>query len=83
MKAVTYKPKAVKALRRMPRDQAELVRSKVRQYAADPASLANNVTELKGRAGLRLRVGNWRVIMDEDATVVDVLDVGPRGAIYG
>lgn len=83
MKTVTYTPKAVKALKRMPRDQAELVRSKVRQYADDPASLANNVTELKGRAGFRLRVGNWRVIMDEDDTVVDVLDVGPRGNIYG
>lgn len=82
MKRVTYKPAALKALRRMPRNEAERIRSKVRQYADDPASQANNVRALKGREGIRLRVGNWRVIMDDQAEVLDVLKIGPRGGVY-
>lgn len=82
MKNVTYKPAALKVLRRMPRNEAERIRSKVRQYADDPTSQANNVKALKGREGIRLRVGDWRVIMDDQGEVLDVLRIGPRGGVY-
>lgn len=65
----------------MPANSSALIVAKIDQYAADPASLGNNVTVLKGRTGIRLRVGNWRVIMD-DGEVLEVLEVGPRGGIY-
>ena len=58
------------------------IREKIEQYAADPASLANNVKKLKGREGLRLRIGNWCVIFDERDASVDVLVIGPRGSVY-
>lgn len=74
---------ALKALRKMPVDVAERIIGKIEQYAADPASQANNVTALKGREGIRLRVGDWRVIMNDDSVVLAVLDLGPRGGIYG
>ena len=48
----------------------------------DPASQGNNVKALKGREGIRLRVGDWRVIMDDRGTVLAVLEIGPRGGIY-
>lgn len=82
MKPITYRPAARKALRRMPTNMARQIMAKIKQYAADPASLANNVKSLKGREGIRLRVGNWRVIMN-DGEVLDVLDIGSRGSIYG
>ncbi|SIT74729.1 type II toxin-antitoxin system RelE family toxin [Pontibaca methylaminivorans] len=82
MKQVIYKPAALKVLRRMPRNEAERIRAKVRQYADDPASQANNVKGLKGREGIRLRVGDWRVIMDDAGDVLDVLKIGPRGGVY-
>ncbi|MCB5423964.1 MAG: plasmid stabilization protein [Sphingomonadales bacterium 63-6] len=81
MKEIVYTRNALRALRRMPANVAARIRAKVQQYAADPASLANNVTELKGRDGIRLRVGDWRVIM-EDGIVLAVLEIGPRGGIY-
>jgi mRNA interferase RelE/StbE len=81
MKPVSYTKTAIKILRGMPANTSKLIRSKVGQYAADPASLANNVTNLTGREGIRLRVGNWRVIM-RDGIVLEVLDIGPRGGIY-
>ena len=83
MKPVTYTRAALKTLRKMPADLAGRITGKIEQYAADPASQANNVTGLKGREGIRLRVGDWRVIMNDDGVVLAVLDIGPRGSIYG
>lgn len=65
----------------MPANTAVRIRTKIVQYAADPASQANNVKALQGRQGLRLRVGDWRVIMD-DGVVLEILEIGPRGSIY-
>ncbi|MEF2071440.1 type II toxin-antitoxin system RelE family toxin [Consotaella aegiceratis] len=82
MKAVQYQKQALKVLRRMPRNTAQTIRQKIEQYAEDPKSLRNNVKLLAGRPGKRLRVGDWRVIFDEDDCVIDIREVGPRGSIY-
>ena len=66
----------------MPANTATLIRSKIEAYAHDPASQANNVRSLKGREGIRLRVGDWRVILDDQDNVLAVLDIGARGGIY-
>ncbi len=67
----------------MPANDARRIRSKIDQFARDPESLANNVTQLVGSDRLRLRVGDWRVIMTADHVVVTIIDVGARGNIYG
>jgi mRNA interferase RelE/StbE len=66
----------------MPANLSALIRSKIDAYAADPATLGNNVTKLVGRDGFRLRVGDWRVIFDDDGAVIAVLKIGPRGGVY-
>jgi mRNA interferase RelE/StbE len=81
MKPITYTRSAIKALRNMPANTAGRIVGKVEEYAANPAALANNVTALKGREGIRLRVGDWRVIMN-DGVVLTVLQIGPRGSVY-
>lgn len=83
MKRITDTRAALKALRKMPVDVAERIIGKIEQYAADPASRANNVTALKGQEGIRLRVGDWRVIMNDDGFVLAILDIGSGGSIYG
>ena len=80
MKPITYQPAALKSLRRMPANMAQRIRAKVRAYADDPSSQANNVKRLKGSSAIRLRVGDWRVIM-EDGAVIDVIRIGPRGGV--
>ena len=80
MKEVVIQPAARKVLRRMPANTAQRILEKINAYAADPSSQANNVTALVGRDGIRLRVGDWWVIM-QDGVVLDVLQVGPRGGI--
>lgn len=82
MKPILYTKAAIRALRRMPRNTADLIRAKIEAYAEDPASQRNNVKTLKDRTGIRLRVGDWRVIMDDQGNVLAILDIGPRGGIY-
>lgn len=81
MKLITFKPAASRALRRMPANTAKRIIGKIEAYAADPSSQGNNVKALKGTAAIRLRVGDWRVVM-LDGVVLDILDIGPRGSIY-
>jgi mRNA interferase RelE/StbE len=82
MKQISCTKAAIRALRRMPANTATLIRSKIEAYATDPASQGNNVRALKGREGIRLRVGDWRVIMDDQGNVLAVLDIGPRGSVH-
>lgn len=81
MKTIQYTRDASKALRKMPANEAKRIRAKVATYAADPASLANNVKRLQGEDAIRLRVGDWRVIM-RDREVLAVMKIGPRGGVY-
>jgi len=74
---------AGRELSRMPANTARRIASKIRQYAENPASQANNVTKLHGRDGYRLRVGDRRVIFDVNEDSMTVLEIGPRGGIYG
>lgn len=84
MKQISYSREATKSLIKMPGNTAKLIRSKIEQYAADPASLANNIKALKGSSEglLRLRVGDWRVIFTEDGRILEVIRVAPRGGAY-
>lgn len=83
MRVVTYSRSASKSLARLPVSTAAMIRSKMSQYAADPASLANNIKRLRERKGLlRLRIGDWRVLFTDDGRVVLVEKVAPRGSAY-
>lgn len=81
---VEYSRSAIQALRKMPRNAAETIRSKIVALAADPFASNNNATKLQGRQGYRLRVGDWRVLydLDDDRVVVLVIDIRPRGGAY-
>lgn len=81
MKQISTTKAAIKALRRMPSTTAALIRAKIEAYAQDPSAQANNVKPLKGREGIRLRVGDLRVIMEGQGNVLVLLDIGPRGGV--
>lgn len=84
MKVVTYTAQALRSLSRMPHNIATRIQTKVEQFAADPASLANNVKALKGEPSgtYRLRVGDYRVIFNDQGVVLVVIKVGHRRDIY-
>ena len=81
VKEIVYHRDARKVLARMSRNTSQRIREKVLAFAANPASQANNVKVMSDGIRVRLRVGDWRVIM-QDGEVLDVLDLGPRGSIY-
>jgi mRNA interferase RelE/StbE len=81
MKRVILLKRAATALRKH-RNVAPRLRDKIAAYAADPASLANSVTELRGSSLKRLRVGDFRILFEETATEIVVSRIGPRGSIY-
>jgi mRNA interferase RelE/StbE len=76
MKVIPYSKHAAKALRGMPANTAQTIVGKSKANFASPESQSNNVKALRGRDGIRLRVGNWRVIM-QDGQVLAVLDSNP------
>ena len=77
MKRVIQLDSAVAAMRKH-----RNVAKRITAYAENPASLANQVTELRGCHGKRLRIGDFRVLFEETATEIIVSDIGPRGTIY-
>ena len=82
MKEIAYSRAAVRTLARMPRNLADRIRARIRAYARDPASQARNVRRLRGAEGfLRLRVGDWRVVM-RDPDTLEVLHIATRGHAY-
>ena len=78
MKTVLYSNDALNALRKH-RSDAKTIMAKIERYAATGAG---KVTDLVGRSGKRLRVGDFRVLFEEDATTIRVSRIGPRGEIY-
>jgi mRNA interferase RelE/StbE len=81
---IAYTIQAAKALLKMPRNIAMLIREKMEQVAVDPFASILNAKKLQGRPGYRLRVGDWRVIyeVNKDQVVIIVMKIAPRGEVY-
>jgi len=80
---LVYAKQAHKALLKMPRNTAQLVRKKLEQLAKDPHQVGN-VKKLTDHPGFRLRVGDWRApyTLDTERLVVQVVRIAPRGGVY-
>lgn len=84
MYTITYTTQAAKALLKMPRQTAQLIREKLAEVAHDPFASIPNAKKLQGRPGYRLRVGDWRVIyeIDQKQIVIIVMKIAPRSEVY-
>jgi mRNA interferase RelE/StbE len=83
MYTVQFTRQAIKALRKMPANEAALIRLKIQELALNPFA-APNVKSLAGRPGYRLRIGDWRVIYEvaQDEQAVCILKIAQRGGVY-
>lgn len=80
---IAFSKAALRSLSRRSTNTARLIRSKVGQYADDPASLVNNVKALQGEPGVfRLRVADWRILFTRDGEVLAIIKIAPRGGAY-
>jgi mRNA interferase RelE/StbE len=81
---ILFAKQAHRALLRLPRNTAILIRQKLEQLASDPYAPNLNAKKLQNRSGYRLRIGDWRVIYEiqNDELIILVLKIAPRGEVY-
>ena len=75
MKMVVLSHAAAKDLDALAEDAREIVISGLARYAV---SGEGDVKALSGRKGLRLRIGRYRVLFDEDAKTILAIYIGKR-----
>jgi len=81
---ILFTKQAYKALRKIPRNEAQRIREKIELLSTDPNAPNPNVKKLTGRSGYRLRVGDWRIIYEirKEELIILVLKIAPRGEVY-
>ena len=72
---IEWTAKAVRDMRHLATQDRERVVAKIERYAADPASLANQVSMLTGSEHRRMRVGSYRVIFTVESDKIAVMVV--------
>ena len=79
---ILFSDKALKQLKKMERDVQERIIAAMERVRIKPEKY---VTKLVGDPGYKLRVGDYRVIMDIDSKKLQVLvlKIGHRKNIYG
>lgn len=82
MRQIVLSKQANKALIRMPARQSVAILSQLDRLASDPRDPRCDVRTLTGKPGLRLRVGDWRVLFAVEDDVLFVNWIGPRGDAY-
>ena len=82
MWTVAIKKSAQRRLERIPNPDKERIKRAIITLAKNPEQL--DIKPLVGRDGYRLRVGNWRLIMDvyHDEKIFAVHTLEARGDVY-
>ncbi|HEY2137124.1 MAG TPA: type II toxin-antitoxin system RelE/ParE family toxin [Xanthobacteraceae bacterium] len=76
---VAFTPAATRQWMKLPPQIRARINTRLESFAATGHG---DVKKLKGRAGARLRVGDWRVIFYEERGTIVVVAVGHRREVY-
>jgi mRNA interferase RelE/StbE len=79
VKQILFTPAATRQWVRLAADIRRRIDVRLSEFSATGSG---DVKRLKGRAGCRLRIGDWRVIFDEKDEAIIVVAVGHRREIY-
>jgi len=84
MYKLKYRRQVRNYLARLPSKVKRGLVNKLHELAADPDKLTADIDTLKGRAGYRLRIGQYRIIYtrQEDELTIEIVRIRPRGDIY-
>lgn len=79
---VEFRPAALRALKRIDHQDRDRVRGVIALLSKDPRP--PGAKALQGRQGLRVRVGNYRIIytVDDGRLIVAVITLGHRKDVY-
>jgi mRNA interferase RelE/StbE len=79
MKPIVFTTAATRQWTKLPVDVRRRIDARLTHFAMNGTG---DVKRLKGRAGARLRIGDWRVIFHEEHGTIAVVAVGNRRDIY-
>jgi mRNA interferase RelE/StbE len=79
MKEIAFTSAALRQWVRLSAEVRDRINGRLEAYARNGQG---DVRKLTGRAGLRLRVGDWRVIFFENKQTLTIVAVGHRREIY-
>ena len=79
MKEIAFTTAATRQWLKLSADIRKRIDAKLNVYAT---SGSGDVKRLRGRAGCRLRIGDWRVVFIEKKTSIIIVGVGNRNDIY-
>ncbi|MDF1608500.1 cytotoxic translational repressor of toxin-antitoxin stability system [Hoeflea sp. YIM 152468] len=79
MKAIVYSRDAKKSLDRIQPKRRAAILSRIEAYARGESV---DIKKMQGSNYHRIRIGQDRVIIDDQGVVVMVISAGPRGDIY-
>ncbi|GAB3614475.1 type II toxin-antitoxin system RelE family toxin [Humibacter ginsengisoli] len=79
---IELRPAAVRALKRIDHQDRDRIRGAISLLGENPRP--PGAKALKGRPGLRVRVGDYRIIytVDDDILIVTVITLGHRREVY-
>lgn len=79
---IELRPAAVRALKQIDHQDRDRIRGAIALLGEDPRP--PGAKALRGRPGLRVRIGNYRIIytVDDDVLVVAVVALGHRRDVY-
>ena len=79
---IELRPAAIRGLKQVDHQDRGRIRGAISLLGEDPRP--PGAKALKGRPGLRVRVGNYRIIytVDDDVLVVAVITLGHRRDVY-
>ena len=81
IKELTYKGKALKGLKKMPKTHALKMATALKKIAMDDTA-SMDIKKLQGMEGFRLRIGKFRAVYTIDMVFMTVVNIGPRGRVY-
>ncbi len=81
-KPICFSTQAVSFLKKLTKKESEKILEKIKQYAAFPEELQNQIKKLKGSKFYRLRVGDYRIIFDDQGKILQIIKIGNRGDVY-
>jgi mRNA interferase RelE/StbE len=79
MKPIVFTPASTRQWVKLDSQVRRRVEIRLTEFATNGIG---DVKRLKGRTGLRLRVGDWRVIFFEESGSIVIVAVGHRREIY-
>jgi mRNA interferase RelE/StbE len=82
VRTIVFTPEAAREFEALDSTVKERVEAALDQLALAPLSLRNQIKRLKGQLGLRLRVGDWRIIFELRSDEILVLMIAHRSEAY-